>query len=54
MPVVKGRCARDALPHTFDIGVFKCGKIDFTTIKHINHKSGNLIDSCNGIFDSND
>ena len=23
-PVVRECCARDALPHTFDIGVFKC------------------------------
>ena len=23
LPVVWGRCAHDALPHTFDIGVFK-------------------------------
>ena len=22
LPVVRGRCTRDALPHTFDIGVF--------------------------------
>ena len=26
MSVVKERRARDALPHTFNIGVFECGK----------------------------
>ena len=26
IPVVKGRCAREALPHAFNIGVFKHGK----------------------------
>ena len=26
MPVLKGRCARDALPDTFNIGVYKCCK----------------------------
>ena len=25
MPVIKGRCARDTLSHTFNIGVLKCG-----------------------------
>ena len=35
MPVSKGRCARDALPHTFVIGVFKTVKKNSNTIKHI-------------------
>ena len=26
IPVIKGRCAREALPHVFNIGVFKYGK----------------------------
>ena len=29
IPVVKGPCARDPLLHTFDIGVFDCGKYNF-------------------------
>ena len=33
--VVKGSCARDALPHTIDISVTKCGKNNFITIKNI-------------------
>ena len=34
-PFVKGRCARDALPHTFNIGVFKCDKNNSTTMENI-------------------
>ena len=32
---VKGRCVCEALPHAFDIGVFKYGKSNPTTIKHM-------------------
>ena len=42
IPVVKGRCAREALPHAFNIGVFKYGKSNPTTIKHIYNESTNL------------
>ena len=54
IPVVKGRCARDALPHAFDIGVFKYSKSNLSTIKHINNESENLNESCDVAFDSND
>ena len=54
MPVGKGRCARDTLPHTFDIGVFKTAKKNSTTIKHIHNKSANIIEGCNVAFDTND
>ena len=53
IPVVKGRCARDALPHAFDIGVFKYSKSNPSTIKHINNESKNLNESCDVAFDSN-
>ena len=33
-PVGTGRCACDALPHTFNIGVFKTVNKNSTTIKH--------------------
>ena len=49
----KGRCAREALPHAFDIGVFEYGKSNSTTIKHIYNESENLNDSCDVTFDSN-
>ena len=42
MPVGKGRCAREALPHAFNSGVFKYGKSNPTTIKLIYNKSENL------------
>ena len=35
IPIVKGRCARDALPHAFHIGVFKFVKTISTAIKNI-------------------
>ena len=35
IPVVKGRCARDALPHAFHIDVFKFVKTISTAIKDI-------------------
>ena len=39
IPVGKGRCARDALPHAFHIGVFKFVFTISTTIKHIDNGS---------------
>ena len=53
IPVVKGRCAREVLPHAFDIGVFKYGRSNHTTIKHIYNGSENLHGSCDVAFDSN-
>ena len=52
--VVKGRCAREALPNAFNISVFKYGKSNATTIKHIYKQSENLNESCHIAFDSND
>ena len=53
IPVVKGRCARDALLHTFHIGVFKRGKINYTPIKHLHNDSVNLTENCDVHFDNN-
>ena len=39
----KGRCARDMLPHYFDISVFKTVKTNSTTIKYIHNQSANTI-----------
>ena len=52
--LVKGRCARDAPPETFDIGEFKSIKKNSTTITHIYNESANIIESCNIAFDTND
>ena len=46
-PKLKGRCARDALPHTYDIGVFKTVKKNSTIIKYIYNLSENIVDGCN-------
>ena len=43
MPVGKGRCAHDALPHAFHIGVFKFVFTISTTIKHIYKESAHII-----------
>ena len=43
IPVVKGRCARDVLSHTFNIGVYKTTKKNITTIQHISNESANII-----------
>ena len=43
IPVVKGRCARDALPHAVHIGMFEFVKTICTTIKHIYKESANII-----------
>ena len=37
--VIKGLCAREALPQAFNIGVFKYGKSNPTAIKHIYNES---------------
>ena len=54
MPVGKGRCARDALPHAFHIGVFKFVFTISTAIKHIYKESANIIEGCNVACDTND
>ena len=54
MPVIKGRCARDALPHTFNIGVFKSIKKNSTTTKLIYDKSANIVEGYNIAFDTHD
>ena len=53
IPVVKGHCALKVLPHAFNIGMFKYGKSNSTTIKHIYNESENLNESCDVAFDSN-
>ena len=53
IPVVKGRCAREALHHACNIGVFKYGKSNPTTIKHIDNESKTLNESRDVAFDSN-
>ena len=53
IPVVKGRYAREVLPHAFNIGGLKYGKGNRTTIKHIYNESENLNESCDVGFDSN-
>ena len=54
IPVVKRRCPLDALPDTFDIGVFKSLQNNSTTIKHIYNESANIIEGYNLAFDNND
>ena len=54
IPVVKGRCACDALPHAVHIGVFKFVKTISTAIKHIYQESANIIEGCNVALDTND
>ena len=54
MPVGKGRCARDALPHAFHIGVLKFVFTISTTIKHIYKGSANIIEGCYVDCDTND
>ena len=53
MPVVKNRCNRDVLPHTFNIGVFKSIKKNPDTLQHIYNESANIIEGCNVAFDTN-
>ena len=52
--VVKGRCARDAIPHTFNIGEFKSVKNDSTAIKHIYNEPANIIEGFNVAFYASD
>ena len=44
-PVIKGTFAHDPLLQTFDIGMFKWGKSNSTTIKHIYNESADFIES---------
>ena len=53
IPVVKGRCAPDTLPHAFHIGVFEFVQTISTAIKHIYKESANIIADCNVAFDTN-
>ena len=54
MPVGKGRCARDAQPHAFHIGVFKFVFTVSTAIKHIYKESAHIIEGCNVACDTSD
>ena len=45
MPIIKGGCARDLLPHTFNISEFKSVKKNSTTIKHLQWIC--IIEGCN-------
>ena len=44
--VVKGHSAREALLHAFTIGLFKYGKSNSTTMKHIDNESEDVNESC--------
>ena len=50
---VKGRCAREALPHAFNIGIFKYGKSNFAAIKHICNESEKFDESCDVAYNKN-
>ena len=52
MPMVTGRCARDAPLHTFNIGALWFVETNSTTIKHIYNESANIIEGCNVPFDT--
>ena len=52
IPVVKGRCAHEVLPYAFNIRVFKYGKNNSPTIKHIYNESESLNERCGVAFDS--
>ena len=54
MPVGKGRCARDALPHTCNIDAFKSVNYIYTSIKRIYSESGNKFEGCNIAFDASE
>ena len=54
MPVGKGRCTRDALPHSFSMGVFKSFENKSTTTKLTYNEYGNIIEGCNVAFDASD
>ena len=53
MPAINRLCPCDALPHTFNIGMFKSIK-NSATIKHIYNEPANIIEGCNVAFDTND
>ena len=52
MPVDKGPCARDALPHAYHIDVFKFIFTISTAIKHIYKESANITEGCNVACDT--
>ena len=54
MPVVKRRYAPYALPHTFDIGVFRSIRNNSPTIKHTYNESANIFEDCHIAVDTND
>ena len=54
MPVGKGRCARDALPHAFHIGVFEFVFTNFYRNKTYLHESAHIIEGCDVVCDTND
>ena len=43
MPIIKGRCGHDPLPHIFQIGGYECSKNNSTTIEHNYNEFANLI-----------
>ena len=51
--VIEGCCAREGLPHAFNISVFQYSKSNSTTIKHIYNESVNFNESCDIPFDIN-
>ena len=53
IPVVKGRCARDALPQAFHIGVFQFVKTISTAIKEYLKEFANITEGCNVVFETN-
>ena len=54
IPVVKGCFARDALPHTFNIGEFKSTEKNSALIEYISNECENIIEGCYVAFYTND
>ena len=54
MPIIKGRCTHDGLPHTLDISEFKSIEKNSTRVKHIYNESANIIEGSNVASDTND
>ena len=54
IPVVKGRGARDTLPHAFHIGVLNSLKMISTAIYYIYKESANIIEGRSVAFGTND
>ena len=52
--VIKGRCARDALPHFCNIGEFKSVEKNSTTMKYIYNESVNILKAVMMLFYTND